>query len=105
MPEWLIPALGLYLTTVSLIGGIAWKQANQFSDMRSSLYNKLEKVEGNILDKLEYHERHDDQRFSDIKNDFWMLRLRLASKEGLLTEEEHANADRQERRNKASSGS
>jgi len=105
MPEWLLPALSLSFVVLTFIGGLGWKQANQFSNMRSCIYDKLEKVENNIMNKLEYHERHDDVRFGDIKNDIWMLRLRAASNQGLLTEEtEDLNNARQERRNKVSGG-
>lgn len=106
MPEWLLPVLTLSFTVLVFVGGLGWKQANQFGIMKSSIYEKLEKVEGNILNKLEYHERHDDIRFADIKNDFWMLRLRMAANSGLLTEEEEdLNVKRQERRNPVSGGS
>lgn len=101
MPEWLLPASALSFTILVFIGGLGWKQATQFSNMKSSIYDKLEKTEKNILNKLEYHERHDDTRFSDIKNDIWMLRLRSAATTGLMTEEEHDL--RQERRDPNSS--
>lgn len=103
MPEWLLPVLALAFTVITFSAGLGWKQANQFSLMKSSIYDRLEKVEGNILNKLEYHERHDDVRFSDLKNDIWMLRLRAAANSSLLTdEEERVNVPRQERGNQSS---
>lgn len=53
--------------------------SNQFS----RIFSKLETTRDQILDKLEYHERHDDQRFAQISNDLWMLRLRQAAKDGV----------------------
>lgn len=42
-------------------------------------------VEKAIVDKLEYHERHDDDRFGQIRNDLAELRIRNASKDALMT--------------------
>ncbi len=44
-----------------------------------------DQLEKNFLEKLEYHERHDDKRFSDIVNSLWELRLRNAAIEGITT--------------------
>lgn len=105
MPEWVLPVLALSFTILTFVGGLGYSQANRSNSLRESILDKLGAVESNILKKLEYHERHDDQRFSDVKNDIWMLRLRAASNSGLLTEEEESlNNARQERRNSISGG-
>ena len=40
----------------------------------------MSRVEVNILDKLEYHEKHDDSRFDDLNKEIWDVKIRLASK-------------------------
>lgn len=47
----------------------------QFLSLRTLIY----KMKDDILNKLEYHERHDDARFSQMNNDLWTLRLRNAA--------------------------
>lgn len=39
-----------------------------------------------LLEKIEYHERHDDQRFAAISNDLWTLKLHNAARYGLRPE-------------------
>lgn len=55
------------------------------------------------MDKLDYHEKHDDSRFNDLKqdiysvtNDVWALRVRNAAREGLDLDNHY---DTQEKRN------
>lgn len=47
-----------------------------------SLRNLIFKVKDDIIGKLEYHERHDDQRFQEIRNDVWEIRVRNAALDG-----------------------
>lgn len=42
-------------------------------------------VEKAIAEKLEYHERHDDDRFGQIRSDLAELRIRNAAKDALMT--------------------
>ena len=59
--------------------GAAWWLSKQFSDVRRLIHSKTEQLEKFILDKLEYHEKHDDQRFQTISNDLWVIRVRNAA--------------------------
>lgn len=59
-----------------------------------SLRNLIFKIKDDIIDKLDYHERHDDTRFQSVRNDIWEIRLRNASLDGVRlrkkeTEEEN----------------
>lgn len=54
----------------------------QFAALRSSFYTELKQMGKDIIEKLEYHERHDDKRFEQVdkkfeqvRNDIWELRL------------------------------
>ena len=35
-----------------------------------------------ILDKMEYHERHDDQRFHEMNKELWTIKIRNATIDG-----------------------
>jgi len=71
------------ITAAATVGsGLAWFMAAQFSKVRSLIHETSEKTEKTVLDKLEYHEKHDDTRFNAIQNDLWALRLQNA-KHGL----------------------
>ena len=65
------------------VWALAWWLSGQFSEIRALVYHQMTKVEENILDKLEYHEKHDDARFLGIRNDLWDIRVRNAAKDGL----------------------
>lgn len=58
----------------------------QFSATRHLIDLKIEKLEANIVSKLEYHEKHDDTRFDTqdqrmdhLHNDLWEIRVRNAA--------------------------
>jgi hypothetical protein len=89
---------------VSLIGallGFLWSVtawiSKQFATNRELVYDKFEQLQKFITDKIEYHEKHDDERFdavakeltvmrSDISRDIWELRLRNAMVDGKTSE-------------------
>lgn len=81
MFEWLAPTLNLLGIGVILISGVWWFQS-QFSHLRSYFFDQIEKLSKNIMDKIEYHERHDDKRFADVRDDIWEIRLRNAAIDG-----------------------
>lgn len=60
------------------VWGLAWWLSGQFSGIRTLVYEQITKTGEAILDKLEYHEKHDDSRFDDIKRDIWEIKLRQA---------------------------
>lgn len=51
---------------------------NKFSTQTKQFYNEMERLKEAIITKLEYHEHHDDTRFSQAFNDIWALRLQIA---------------------------
>jgi hypothetical protein len=72
----------------TLLGGLTsltWWLSNQFSMIRNLIYSKIEETKSMVLEKLEYHERHDDQRFAEVRNDIWDIRVRNAMVDGKLT--------------------
>lgn len=65
--------VGLVCTILGAVWSLAWWLSGHFSAIRKDFYA----LGKEILDKLEYHERHDDQRFSQIRDDIWDIRVRL----------------------------
>ncbi len=68
----------------STVGSLAWWLSAEFKKIRDYILEQNEKTEKLLLEKLEYHERHDDKRFSDIVNSLWEIRLRNAAMEGIM---------------------
>lgn len=65
---------------------LAWWLSGQFSQIRTFVYEQISRVEGSILNKLEYHEKHDDSRFDGLGKEIWDIKVRLASKNIRLQE-------------------
>jgi hypothetical protein len=82
-----VTILGIAAGTIVTVASLAWAAsqyfARQFNSTRQLIDNKIEKLELNVLNKLEYHEKHDDQRFSALYNDVWDIRVRNAARDGL----------------------
>ena len=81
-----ITAVGLPIVTVaSIVTAVLimyMKLESKFSDVKKTIFERLEKLQETILDKLEYHERHDDQRFNAVTNDIWAIKVRNAAIDG-----------------------
>lgn len=82
----LVALTGLFLTIFGAVWSLAWWLSGKFTEVRSLVYSTAEKTAASILSKLEYHEKHDDSRFSNvgnrltaIQNDIWELRVTNAS--------------------------
>ncbi len=69
---------------------LTWFLANRFNLQEKSFIKKMDELYNKLIEKLEYHERHDDARFSAIQqdiqsratsvmNDIWTLKLQQAS--------------------------
>lgn len=78
--------LGFIVTIVGSVWSLAWWLSGQFSHIRSNMYSAIKEVEKTILEKLEYHERHDDTRFSQIRDDIWNIRVLNAADNKLKKE-------------------
>lgn len=75
---------GLFLTVFAAVWSLAWWLSGKFSEIRNLVYTTAEKTANSILSKLEYHERHDDDRFSQIREDLSEIRVRNASKDSMM---------------------
>lgn len=86
MSEW----TSLITFALSCMGGLltlgwvaAWWLSKKFGEVHDNIDDKVENLEKNIVSKLEYHEQHDDQRFAEIRNAVWDIRIRNATVDGL----------------------
>lgn len=77
--NWLT-ALSIFLSTEITIIGFIWGFAWWLSRKFSGIYEKIQTTLDLMITKLEYHEQHDDQRFSEITNGLWALRVEQAAK-------------------------
>lgn len=77
--------LGIIFTIVTTVSSLTWWLSGQFSSVRNMVFERVSIVEKVIVGKLEYHERHDDDRFGQIRNDLAEIRIRNASKDALMT--------------------
>lgn len=71
-------------TVFGTIWGLAIWLTGKFSTLKGQFYDKIDKSMGLLLDKLEYHERHDDQRFAALGRDINDLRVRNATADALM---------------------
>lgn len=73
--------IGLLLSLGTYLVGITYWLNNQFNKIRQLVYDQSELTKKLLLEKIEYHERHDDVRFNELNNNIWELRLRNAAAE------------------------
>jgi hypothetical protein len=85
--DWLT-LVGMLSSTIVILISTVWGfsiwLSKKFDNNKEFFEEKLDKIETNIIKKLEYHERHDDERFADIKNDVWDIRVRNAARDGSI---------------------
>lgn len=86
--EWnTVVSLSIFLGTIlGAVWGHSLWLSKQFSSLRELIYHKVDQLENNFIQKLEYHERHDDSRFNDIHTRIWELKLNQVSNKLLLDE-------------------
>lgn len=82
--------LPLFTSVFGLFGfliGAGWLSRgylnNKFDEVHDNIDQKVNSLEKNIIQKLEYHERHDDERFGAIDRAVWDIRIRNAARDGL----------------------
>lgn len=87
----IVGLVGLFLTVFAAVWSLAWWLSGQFTAIRNLLYNEIKSLERNLFEKLEYHEKHDDTRFtsidtrlSSVRDDIWDIRVRNSAKDTLM---------------------
>ncbi len=79
-----LAAAGIIVTVISAVSTLTWWLSGQFSTLKNVVFEKLGLTEKVILDKIEYHERHDDSRFAQIREELSELRIRNATKDAMM---------------------
>jgi hypothetical protein len=75
---------GIVIPILILILGV-WKEVRKkFETMNDKLAEKLDQAVNKILSKFEEHEKEDNRRFDQIKNDIWDMRVLNAAKDGVI---------------------
>jgi len=80
--EW--STVGIILTIVTAVSSLTWWLSGQFSAVRQLVFERIGTTEKILSEKMEYHERHDDERFAQIRNDLSEVRIRNAAKDALM---------------------
>lgn len=85
----------LFGVTVSVVWGLAWWLSRQFTFLRNLIFTETKGIRDMLIEKLEYHEQHDDKRFADIRDnigrvrdDLWEMRVTQAAKNTGFREKE-----------------
>lgn len=76
IPDTVVLALTVAIFVGGSVWGLAWWLSGQFSSLRNLVYAQIKGTEESILNKLEYHERHDDTRFNNMQKDLFNIQLR-----------------------------
>jgi hypothetical protein len=76
--EQYVPIIAISVTIISAVWSLALWLGNQFKGVYKAIDAKFDKILDTITNKLEYHERHDDQRFGHINDSIWEVRLQQA---------------------------
>lgn len=73
-----IPAISVLFVILGSVWGHSLWLSKQFASLRELIYHKVDQLENNFIQKLEYHERHDDARFLEMHNNIWEMKLQSA---------------------------
>lgn len=96
IPESVLISVATGIFVGGSVWGLAWWLSGQFSGIRNLVYEQINKTADAIVSKLEYHEKHDDARFDDIKRDIWEVKIRQAGGLRRVEKLEKGNSDNQE---------
>lgn len=70
--------------SVSSAWAVSWFLSAKLNSTNTLVYRKFEELRNMFLEKLEYHERHDDVRFDNIRKDIYQFGLRMAANTGKI---------------------
>lgn len=69
----------IVIGTFTSVLALSWWLNRQFNSVRELIYAKIDQTEKLLLTKLDYHEKHDDKRFTHMINEIWELKLKNAA--------------------------
>lgn len=74
-----LSVLVLVGTVITTVWGHSLWLSKQFSALRELIYSQVKNLENNFGNKLDYHERQDDRRFSEVHNEIWEMKIKAAA--------------------------
>ena len=77
-------AIGIVITVITAVSSLTWWLSVQFASVKALVFEKIGLTEKIIVEKIEYHERHDDTRFAQIREELSELRIRNAAKDTMM---------------------
>jgi hypothetical protein len=80
--EQLIQVLNPFAAAIGGTASIIWFLSIRFASLEKLIFTTAEQTKNFVLDKLEYHERHDDARFDSLTKDLWTIKVRNAAIDG-----------------------
>lgn len=80
-------SIGLSAAAIGAVWSLAWWFARQFTLIRNIIYETKDA----IINKLEYHEKLDDSRFTEVRKEIFDIRLRNARLDGNRENKDNAN--------------
>jgi len=90
----ILSAIGIIITLITAALRLSWVLSIKFEEIRKEFWLALNTASDKIIDKLEYHETHDDTRFETnerrhqaTSDRIWNIELRNAAKDGVLPRE------------------
>jgi len=66
------PAVEVIGVVIAILGA-QWRLSSWLTKQFESVKVLVYSVEQKVLEKLEYHERHDDRRFGEIHDRMWQI--------------------------------
>lgn len=97
MDEWslVLGVLGAVMIVLTSMWRFLTWISEQFASMKDYVNDRISDLESKIVDKLEYHEKHDDHMFSNIHNEIRELKILDATRNGamLTTRKDKENID------------
>ena|SRR5688500_4796158 len=96
----LAAALGIIAGTSASVWGLAWWLSGKFSEFNKNFFTHMDVMKKEITTKLEYHEKHDDSRFSEIRNDIWQMRVDDAARNAAIVLVDKARDEKEKERDK-----
>lgn len=110
MVDWnlAVQVVGIAGSIATVLVGITWWLSRQFSNQTDRFFTRMDALFEKLTNKLDYHEKHDDKRFSEIREDLSELRIRNAyidAKLGKALDQKEDYKDRRQTRASTLSGS
>lgn len=83
--SWILSIFTIGSTILAILAA-QWRLSVWLSDRFTEFRNLIDSIKHELMQKIEYHERHDDERFQNVNNNLWEIKVRNAAKDNLMLE-------------------